>query len=475
MDPRSSDDADPRCSGGADPRSRRSLLRAGAGWLAAGSAAALSGCNSLSGDGDRTPFGVPDRTEDADATGGGSGTAGTTAEDRGVSFASLSPPDPAAPAYRRWLPPPSSLFPDRGGYRLRYARPFWVDRFASALPGGYDGHRRVGKLGLDHFGIGFENYQWVLRIDPWSSAVAAVVLARFDRQAVARTLTASGYRRAGTHRGLAVFEREDTPRAVALADGALVWSRAVDRDGRPTPRTVVEALVDAGADERTRYHEADEGFRTLSRAVGAPLVGTVHTGDLAREYPLWNWDLPGLTGWASTEAFDPTNSYLRTVLAFEGERDPGALRERIRTRVAGERLFRDADAVDVRAGPRSAAVVAAVGDDRYHELLGRDEPPPGVAYPQITWGYEYDPGEGTVTVTHRGGDAVGAITLQVDSAGVRGERQFDDEYDTVEAGDSVTVAVGPPGEGRVTVSWVSPTRDDGGLLGRYEVPGDGSS
>lgn len=449
--------------------SRRSLLRAGGRWLAAGTGAALAGCNSLAGGtGNRTPYGVPSRTDDPDEEETTAGTATRT-----PNFAPLSPPDTAPPGYRRWLPPPSSLFPDRGGYRLGYARPFWVNRFRSALPAGFDDHLRVGKLGLDYFGIGFDNYEWVLRVDPWSSAVAAVVLARFDRGKVARILTESGYEPAGTHRGLALFERDDTPRAVALAGGVLVWSRAVGRADRPTPRTVVEALVDAAAGERPRYHEGDEGFRTLSRVAGGPLVGTFHTGDLAREYPLWNWDLSGLAGWASTAAFDPTTSYLRTHLSFDRERRPRSLREEIETRAAGERLYLDADAVDVTATDRSATVVAGVADDRYHELLGRDDPPPGITYPQITWGYEYDPTERTVTITHRGGDAVAAVTLQVDSDGVRGERQFDDEYGMVGPGDSVTVAVGPPGEGRVTVSWVSPTRDAGGLLGRYEVPGDG--
>jgi len=450
------------------PPSRRSLLRSGARWLAAGTGAALAGCNSLGGSGgNRTPFGVPSRTDDPDEG------ETTTASARTPNFASLSPPEPAAPAYRRWLPPPSSLFPDRAGYRLRYARPFWVNRFRPALPAGFDDHLRVGKLGLDYFGIGFGNYEWVLRVDPWSSAVAAVVIARFDRGNVARILTDSGYEPAGTHRGLAVFERDDTPRAVALAGGALVWSRAVGRGTRPTPRTVVEALVDAAAGERPRYHEEDGGFRTLSRVAGGPLVGTLHTGELAREYPLWDWDLEGLAGWASTSAFDPTNSYLQAHLSFDREKRPLELRERIGARAAEERLYREADAVDVTATERSASVVASVADDRYHELLGREEPPPGITYPQITWGYEYDPAEGTVTVVHRGGDAVAAVTLQVDSDGVRDERQFDDEYGMVGPGDSVTVAVGPPGEGRVTVSWVSPTRDDGGLLGRYEVPEEG--
>lgn len=454
-----------------DRATRRDLLRSGARWLAVGVGAATAGCNGLGGDGrgDRTTFDVPATTDDGtvpDPTTGGT----TTDPARAVNFQSLPDPDGGPPVYRRWLPVPSRLFPDEDGYRVQVARPTAMADLGDAVPARFARHERVGKLGLDHFGIGFGNYEWVLRIAPWGSVRGAVVSGDFDRESVGETLTATGYERAGNHRGADLFAREDGPRAVALGDGSLAWAAAVDRGSDPGPRAVVRTLVDARRGEIDRYHEVDGEFAEFSRRTGGPLVGTLHAGDVAAAYPLWNWDLEGLVGWASTVAFDRERSYLRAVFTFGRDLDREPTVEAFRRRVASERLFGDADAVDVRVTGRSATVVAAVADDRYHDLVGADRPLQGVTFPQITWGYEYDPAAGEVTITHRGGDRVAAATLTVDYTAGGRVPQFRDEYDRVDPGDSLTVPVSGAEPGRITVSWLSPGVAAGGVTGIYDVP-----
>lgn len=461
---------------------RRELLRTGGRALAVAAGAGLAGCGG-NGASDRTTYGVPDRT-------GGVGTptptdrstaAGETAAgNRGsANFASLSPPDPAAPAYRQWLPSPDRLYggePEDGDgpgsiggsqFFLSYARPFWVDAFAPDVPERFDRHRRR-KLGLDYFGIGFGNYQWILRVDRWT----AVLVARFDRDAVAATLVGSGYERAGTHHGTPVFAREDGPRAVAVGRGALAWS------ARPTgdpPVGVVRALFDAKAGRVPRHHETDagRGFATLAAATGGPLVGKLYAG--AEDYPVPGWDLAGIDGWARAIAFGRTTTYLRTVFAFDRPKDPDALHRRLRNAAAAREFYRTADAVDVTATERSATVVAAVADDRYPDLAG--SPGTDVTYPQITWGYEYDPAAGEVTITHRGGDEVPADTLHVSPLVVAGELpQFADEYDAVGPGDSLAVPVPDPDRGSFEVRWESPAGAGGSTIGRYRIPdADGGS
>ncbi|PSQ15683.1 hypothetical protein BRD00_13570 [Halobacteriales archaeon QS_8_69_26] len=453
-----------------DPTSRRGLLRSGARWLAVGTGVAVAGCNGLGGDGqeDRTTFNVPETTttEGTDPV-----PTSTTADPASVvNFASLSVPEVDPPAYRQWLPAPSALFPDREGYRLRVARPARVTDLGTAVPVRFARHQRVGKLGLDHFGVGFEDYRWVLRIAPWGDTRSAVVSASFDRAAVAGTLTETGYERAGDHRGTWLFAREDGPRAVALGDGTLAWAAAVDRDATPGPRAVVRTLVDARRGAVDRYHEVDGDFEEFSRTAGGPLVGTLHAGDVAAGYPLWNWDLQGLVGWASTTAFDEGNSYLRAVFAFDRDLDPDRTVDELRRRTASEPLFAGAGAVDVTADDRSATVVAAVEDERYHDLVGDDRPLPGVTFPQITWGYDHDPAADEVTITHRGGDVVAAPTITVDYSSGGRVPQFRDEHDVVEPGVSLTVPVSAEDPGRITVSWLSPGVASGGVTGIYDVP-----
>lgn len=456
-----------------DPVSRRELLRAGTRLAAVGGVAGLAGCNALGGaaPGNRTPYDVPERTDDPEeADGTAAGTGDGTGPDA-VDFASLSVPDPARPAYRRWIPPVSRLAADGGGYRLQYARPFWVDQFAPDVPEGFNRHRQVGKAGLDYFGIGFDRYQWVVQVDALDSLRAAVVAAPHDRSTVDGTLTGTGYEPAGSHRGFDVFAREDGPRAVAVADGLLAWAASTRRDRDPSPRTAVERIVDAGTGAAPRYHEVDDGFDLLSRTVGAPLVGTLHTGDVAGQYLVWDWGLEGIAGWAWSTAFDRTNSYLRTDFAFDDSDPPEIRRDRLRSDVAGETLYRQADAVDVTATDRTATVVAAVADDRYHDLAGGGESPPGISVPQITWGYDHDADAGDLTVTHRGGEAAAATTLLVSTDAPGRERQFADEHDTVGPGDSLTVAVVPGGA--VTITWISPVGNDSATVGLYAVPEEG--
>ncbi|PSQ15684.1 hypothetical protein BRD00_13575 [Halobacteriales archaeon QS_8_69_26] len=326
---------------------------------------------------------------------------------------------------------------------------------------------RRRKLGLDHFGIGFDRYQWVLRIDRWT----AVLTGRFDPADVVDTLLASGYGRAGTHHGVALLAREDGPRAVAVADGALAWSSA---PGGDPPVGAVRALFDAKAGRVPRYHETDEGegFATLTEATGGPLVGRlfVDAGDL----PIPGFDVEGVDGWGTAVAFDGATTYLRTVVAFDRPKDPETVRLKLRSGAAGREFYRTADAVDVTADERSASVVAAVADERYADLLGAPET--DVTYPQVTWGYDRDPAADEVTVTHRGGDEVPAGSLRVTTPAVPDEpSRFADEYDAVGPGDSLAVAVPPSGGGRIRILWSSSAGARRSVLDRYEVPGDDQS
>lgn len=443
-------------------RTRRGLLRGGGRWLALPAGTAIAGCAAFGIDlGRRQPYEVPPRTDTVERT-EREGVESPESSTDGVEFKPLTPPEPGEATYRQWLPPPGDLFPNRTRYHLQYVEPFWIRAFRLAIPDGFDRHRSYGKVGLDYFGIGFENYQWILRVDGWT----AVAIAQFDPTDVAETLAASGYELSADHRGLDLFTRDDGPRAVGVGNGVVVWSASgTRREPSPDPVVVVRALADAKAGARPRYHEVDEGFDALSAVAGAPLVGRVFPG--VTTY-LRGWDLDDLAGWGANWAFDQTASYRRTVFGFTGNTPPVSLKGELRREVARREFYRRANAVDVTVTDRSATVVAAFHHDNPSRPFG--ETSSEVTYPQITWGYEYDPAASEVTITHEAGDAVPAAVLNVTNTTVHDVQQFSDSNDVVGPSDSVTVSTAAEGSGTIRIRWRSPAEGRQVVISRYDVP-----
>jgi hypothetical protein len=231
---------------------------------------------------------------------------------------------------------------------------------------------------LDHFGIGYANYDRLLATD-----LGTAIEADVDPDAVGRTLVGSGYHRAGSRGAYDLFARPDVPRRAAVGDGAIVWS---SRRVHAVPD--VEALLDARAGRIERYHEASGTYRRLSEVIGeSRMVELVPPED--ERY------------WTKCEGFrfDGTTAY--HVMAFlypEGRTPPEAeLRERA---AGGTVLTREVENSDFRIDGRLVVVEGRIP-------AGRGIPPHEITPPyppQITWGYER--GEGTLTLRHEAGASV---------------------------------------------------------------------
>jgi len=302
-------------------------------------------------------------------------------------YGRLEVPPTSAPAYRRWLPAPSSLErpPDR--YYFGSSRKPGIRSDAPRL---FVARQAYSRAELDYFGIGFDRYDHLV-----DSVFGSVIEASFERSSVGRTLTESGYERAGTYRGYDVFARDDGPRRVAVGDDTIVFTSA-DLHGEPN----LEALVDTGAGERPRYHEVDSDFEQLTAAAGEPSHVGINT---SLRDPT---DHPAML--ADGFRFDRDNAYQIVHYRYTTDRVPTKEALESALRDDSYRFAEAADTFDVYVDGRLATVETRV------PLRPDGEIDPRYRLPQVTWGVAYDEAADRVTVRHEAGETVPADRLFYD-------------------------------------------------------------
>ncbi|AZH24522.1 hypothetical protein [Haloplanus aerogenes] len=121
-------------------------------------------------------------------------------------FGRIDVPDADPPRYREWLPAPGAVDAlDDAHYAYLFRRPGPLDYPA---PVRFTTPRKRLLTDLDHFGVGYANYDRLLATD-----LGTAIEAAFDPAAVAGTLTDSGYVPAGSHGD---FDRRSRPSASGL-------------------------------------------------------------------------------------------------------------------------------------------------------------------------------------------------------------------------------------------------------------------
>jgi len=344
----------PRPNRPSDGRRRRDLLRYGAATLAASAAGCLSGLPPLG---------------------------------RRQSYGRVDAPPASEPVYRRWLPDPALL--DGGGAHYAFAagEPAPID---GGEPEEFLGRRAFAKTDLDHFGVGYAAYDRFV-----DCPFGTVIEAGADAATVADALTGSGYDPDGSYRGYDLFARADVPRRAAIRDGVVVWS-CETRHEQPD----VEALVDAGAGEVRRYHEASDSFARLSETIGGGrmLIAGPAIGDPTDRAELG----------ADTFRFVDDAAYQVVALRFPAARVPTAdeLRRAFRDEYG---LTQEADAFDVRVEGRTGLLETRVPLGESRDLDALADPP------QVTWGAAFDPDARQLTLRHEAGDPVDADLLWFDA------------------------------------------------------------
>ncbi|QLG60660.1 hypothetical protein [Halorarum salinum] len=335
----------------------------------------------------------------------------------GQRYGRIEAPPADDPAYRRWLPAPSSVDHPVERYHLSALRPA---ASRAGAPGKLAGARARHRADVDYFGIGFENHD--LFVD---SAFGTVVEAAFDRGIVVATVADSGYERAGEYSGYTLLERSDVRRRVAVGDDAVVWTSAYHHE-----HPDLEALVDAGGGKRRRYHERNAAFEQLTRAAGGnPYLGVNDAVHDPTGRPAMLADAVRFGGDAAYQEvrYRYLTDSVPTARALEA-----ALEE------DDHRFVDGADAFDVRIDGPLATVTTRVPlrPDR-----GTD---PAPDLPQVTWGVDHDADAGRVTFRHEAGEPVPAGMLGYDvvrpsAPGRIRERPFPPGVDPVAAGAEATV------------------------------------
>lgn len=347
----------PQSSRLANGRTRRRLLRAGSAVLATGITTSTTGCLS-----DLPPLG------------------------REQTYGRVDVPPADEPAYRRWLPAPATFEDGGSHYRVTYVEPSSI---AGDEPEEFVGRRAVEKASVDHFGIGFEEYDAYLNCD-----LGTVIEAEFDVSAVANALAQNGYEPDGSYRGYELFARSDVPRRAAVREGTVVWSSR-----RVHNNPDVGALVDTAAGDRQRYHDASPSFERITDAIGASRLVVVGPS------------FGGLTADAELAAvgfrFADGAAYQVVDLLFPDGAVPTV--DRFARDVRGvEELTDEAEVFDAEIDGRLATIETRL------PRRGGGEPSPFADPPQVTWGASYDGDAERLTIHHEAGDEIDTDLLWAD-------------------------------------------------------------
>ena len=375
--------------------SRRSLLkRFGAASLAAGLVSSAGCTETLPPLGQRIQYGRVD-----------------------VPDENIHPPGASGPTYRRWIPAASALPTDDldPGF-INYATPSSLGEDVV----GFDNREPhfFQKPYLDYFGVDYDAYEQVIGLHAIDTTY--VLIGEFDATTVSETLTGSGYAEAGSYAEYALYARDDDPRTAAVTDGTIVWAR------NEQSRAIVETVIDASNGDVERHHETDETFALATDAVGsrpwvfADRLGVDPTGEALFK--------------ALSYTFDEENVYyIHHTLYSDGT---GVTEQDVKDALEENARGLNAWAVDIQIENRISTIEMGIAPENRPKKYG------GVTVPQITWGVDHNDGE--LTIRHEAGDRTpaGSITFYGRGGGERSalDTQFVDSYDTIDPGDSITVA-----------------------------------
>lgn len=425
--------------------SRRRLLAATG---AAAASFSLAGCSGGGGDeptDTQTTLPPTDTTTDQ----------GTTTQDTGGSGEPVG-----TDQLRQWIPVmdafefdvQAAVFYDGDMSAVREQR----DAFYEGV---YD---RIGRTLLGPRLAGIVPAESRERVVQIATAVTVIVETSMGNDELGTALTDAGLSEAEGVGDAAVYEGDldGTASTTAVVDGVLVQSFGSNA------RSSVEAVLGARSGETARLLPNDGEVRTLAEGIGESDLLVV--SERGEDTPSGDPSLDGATALGYGWRFGAeTTDFTLGVTYAEGEVGDASAVTSYFSEQSGVSDYGNLQ------GSVSGRTVLVTGDIPTDEFDLLSDGTPGQSsggsgeVPQVQFAFEFD--AGTMTVTHEGGDVVQASNLSLVVGNGPAGTQFDDEYDQVSAGDSISVDVSNADSGaQVALIWSDGSSS--GILAQTQVP-----
>ncbi|GAA0667530.1 hypothetical protein [Natronoarchaeum mannanilyticum] len=349
------------------------------------------------------------------------------------------------PTYRRWLPA-GRTFRDADDYFVRYVDVAAIRAHDDVSAG--EARRLGNALGSpDHLGIPQGSVEEVIQA---GLSLGGVVLGTFDAGTVVETLPGSSYERTDEYAGYEQFEGTFGQR-VAVRDGVVVWA------SEQLSGEYVEATIDARNGDASRYHEDSDAFAALTERIGRPTMFTTSAGERA----ITRGRHTNATGHALLWLLDGDDAHRTQLLQFSDAEAAASVDRSTFRRGSLGGAFSPLNTAVSRNG-RAVRLDGTVDAAEFAERAADG------ATPSVTWAVDHDSDADEATVEHVAGDAVGAERVTLETLDGETERQFADEYGTVEPGDAVTVAYDPATDGALRIE----VGDESAVYTRRFDPGE---
>ncbi|WP_435318443.1 hypothetical protein [Haloarchaeobius sp. TZWSO28] len=253
---------------------------------------------------------------------------------------------------------------------------------------------------------------------------------------------------------------EGTQLACVAVDGTIVLTRNSE-----SPTEIIAAALGAKNGEEPRYVETSDDLTTIRNALPAGHFGVVTARDVNGSGVVGSG-----TGFGYAWTFGAEETTVAVAVAYPEGEVPAE--SDLSSYLADRRGFRDYGDFTAETQGRVLLATGTIPTEKF-DLLSDGDPGERTTRParppQINFGFEYDAEAGEVRLRHEGGDNATAENLTVTLDGEETAAQWAQNYESVQAGDALTVDVSEAESGAtLRIVWA----EDGvsSVLARFTLP-----
>ena len=352
-----------------------------------------------------------------------------------IRYGTVGHPEQSTPFYQDWLPEPQGSQSSRA-VRIEYVEP--SNRGQSLFGAPYGGH--YTNRNIDYVGMDFEAFDWLLCVN--GHTVGSVDV---DADKISQTIPKTSYERFEEYNGYDIYKRDDMRRTVGIGAERIIYS-GFGSD----PVNEIKRFINVGAGRVQRWHETNASLARIIEAAGAAPV--THLGGTHTEISGHQADFEGLT--INT---DDSYVYPRWLLLFPD--GVNITRREIENHIAQSASALEPTRIEIEQTGQLVSLLAKIRPEEFrtiasdkpfnHMAIGGSEHIHHQKF--ITWGFNHDTENNSVTITHEAGDSISASRLtlyivdttakNVEDRFTKASNQFENKYEVVEPGDTRQVEI----------------------------------